>query len=151
MGRWLDKLKNLPKNELTQLTKLGYVSYDSAEYKVNEKFNENNAIFNDEVERLNVEHLARCKQTEIKYANIKVTSVDLPIWVRKKFLSNMQLEQLKFLLICHSPIIEGCKLHDILEYADPLYDYLSLQDPEMLKLFARLLQENGRIRIVVNY
>ncbi len=153
MERWLDRLKNLPTNELPQL---GSVSFGSPEYKANEKFidqncTKDNVIFDDDVEKLDAEHLARCKQTEVNYANIKITNVyNLPIWIEKKSLSNTQLEQLEFLLGYYPPIIEGCKLHDILMYADPEYDYLQLRDPEMLKVFTLSLKMDGTIVAVIS-
>jgi putative DNA primase/helicase len=45
----------------------------------------------------------------------------------------------------HPPIIEGCKLLDILHHADLVVDYEALKDPEVLSLFAQDLKKSGKV------
>ncbi len=55
-------------------------------------------------------------------------------------------EQLSWSLTqIHPPIIEGCKLLDILYHADLVVDYEALKDPKVLSLFAQSLKKSGKI------
>ncbi len=50
------------------------------------------------------------------------------------------------LMQTHPPIVEGCKLSDILLHAIP-EDYEYLEKPEVMAIFARSLRDSGKIKI----
>ena len=51
---------------------------------------------------------------------------------------------------CHPPIVEGCKLSDILTHAIP-DDYEDLKDPKVLAVFALSLKDAGKIKDCVAF
>ncbi len=57
-----------------------------------------------------------------------------------------QDEHLYHLARSHPPIIEGCKLKDILLHAIP-EDYEALENPEVLACFAQSLKDSGKIKV----
>lgn len=92
--------------------------------------------------KLDAEHMQRLKEFETVNATKKQSyTFKMPKWFFEKGLTAIEIEQLEYLLRHCPETIEGCKLTDVLEYADPKNDYLQLRDPELLKLFSRTLQE----------
>ena len=133
---------------VTNVTNVTYKNNQSQETQEIEQAID--ARFRDVAEELDRQHTNRRKDFKTENTNKSPYVYDMPTWITSKRLMSEQIENLKYLLRFYPSTVEGYSLHDVLSFAAP-EDYLQLRDPALLRGYAVLLAEDGRVSILKGY